>query len=1430
MPDYMYPWKRFWYPRETSLELLEGGYLYRPETEWAHRILGGSPLEELTSIPCLILLGEPGLGKSQEMSQQQATCERLGEAVLACDFSMYQEQSLLVRNLFDHPTFKEWLQGTHHLSLFLDSLDEGLLSIPILARFLAVEFRRYREQLARLSLRITCRAAEWPAILEGELRELWGDAQVQAFRLAPLRRDDVRVAAKTRGVNADQFLEEVDRKAAVPLANRPITLQFLLNQYRVLSTFPSTQHALYEQGCLTLCGEVNPYRQVAHHTGAFTDRQRLTAAGRLAYLMIFTNHNEIWDGDDPVSTPGESLQLYECSGGTEDNDGSSLVISEPILAEACATAIFSSRGPDRREWAHRSYAEFLAAQYLSSYQLPLPQLLMLFLHTNERERRLVPQLHETAAWLATMQPVVFRAIMETDPEVLLQSDVTTASEQDRARLVTALLALEPEERLWNVNLNQGQHYRKLLHSGLDTQLVAVMSDRTLTDTKRVVAIEIAEACHQQTLSPTLVSLALDLSETRIVREAATEALAQIGDDDSKVKLKPLAIGQNTDDPDDELKGHSLHAVWPTYVTAEELFNTLTPPQRENFIGAYRRFLISYVVPQLTQSDLPIALRWAAQHPPLVTLQGLVTPFQPLIDGIIQLALQHLDEPSVLTAFANLIVPYLLQFNALPGLSLSEQETIRWINADDTRHRLIEVVLPLLTQHTNNPGVLLAARPPLLLSRDFSWLIASFIDVEEKAIQQMVASLIGHLLDSDDPAQVQTVLQIGETFPFLIDEVARHFRAVPLGSPEAEQMKRAWFEQQNVEHALEAAQPSVPQASPSLEQIEMHLKAFEDGEYEAWSNIMQLMRTMANSNVPSGNVRVDLTEYDVWQVLENSLKMRLVEAAKQSLWKEGPDRMVWLELDVMHYHTFALTSYQALYLVFQKSPEYLATLSKEVWERLVSVILTSGLLLPNWTGESTSAIHRRLVAVAHRYAPAELVAGIIRLIEREQRTCASTYWNLFHNVEEVWDIALADVLLEKVRECTLAPECSGCLLSILLINHVEAAKEQAESLLVLPLPADDRERQQALAAALALIRFADDAGWSAVWPTIESDRDFGIQLIASLAYRSDWNAQQLSEEQLTDIYLWMVQQYPSTQPPLEKKTNFIIERMDNVETWREKLLQQLKERGTLGACHALERIVRLAEEQDQARLQWILLEAQTLTRRQTWLPYSPTDLLKVISDTRLRLVQNAEQLLEVVIESLRRLEAAFHDETPAWRDVWDRLPLNMPETPISTRRRRRRTFTYRPIDENEFSDYVKRHLQTDLGQRGIIANREVVIRSDERVDIRIDAVTRTTRGQIDERLSLIIEVKGSWNTELMTAMQTQLVNRYLRDNHCRYGLYLVGWFNCESWDSQDDRKRRTPRVSVEEAEKRLDEQAVTLSQHNTMIRAMILNAAIRERDE
>jgi hypothetical protein len=1424
MDEHIYPWKRFWFPRDAIIKLQDGGYLYRPDTEWADRVFGinGILLRDLSSIPCLILLGEPGMGKSEELRQQQAyTCDHLSQEVLWVDLNAYQEQNMLYRALFDDTTFQEWLGGTHHLHLFLDSFDEGLQSIPTLARFLSAEVVRYRDSLSRLSLRIACRAAEWPKTLENRLKELWRSENVQVFRLAPLRREDVRNAAFVHGLDGDLFLDEVDRKAAVPLANRPITLRFLLNSYSEQETFPSTRQALYEAGCRILCQEMNSSRRDSGFTGSFTARQRLAAAARLAYLMIFTNHHIVWNGAEFGDAPGESLQLYKCSGGTEHADGSALPVSENLLNETLSTSLFFSRGANQREWAHRTYAEFLAAYYLSTHQIPLLQVMMLLLHADESEHRLVPQLHDTAAWLATMQPAVFRAIMDIDPEVLLQSDIATASAQDRAHLVEALLTLQPEERLWNVNRNLDQHYKNFFYPDLAAQLAPVISDRDYTAIRRIVAIKIAEACHLQVLSSDLLTLALDPSEMHPVREAAVQAVAQIGDDTSKIGLKPLAAERNDDDPDDELKGHSLYAVWPAFLTAEELFAALTVPKRGDFFGAYRSFLVSQITPYLDLADLPVALRWINMQP-----SPELGSFATLAGVVVQQALEHLDRPEVLETLAHVFYTHLDQFGRLPGMAYDSHKTL--LDDEDMRYRLLKTMLPLLVQQKSDPTILLRARPFLLLPKDIPWLIVVLEKEQTEATQQMIVHLIRCLLDSDDETQVEVVLKASERFPMLDSELAQIFRPVTLGSPAANQMKFSW----SLRHAASSSQelpPSLPeQPSVHLEQLERQLDTFRPGNHADWLHIVYLLKNIVKSAGQEKALNVDLTTFQSWRDLDLSLQTRFVEAAKSVLLDEGSDPNIWSELDMMHHSDPGLACYLALYLVTQKDPEFLGTISRDVWKRLIPVILVFGLLIPDGPADtSNSEAQRRLVAIAHHYASDELLDDVVRLLEREQWNCTSTYWNLLHNLEEVWDTSLENVLLEKASDPALAPECTGSLLGILLVHRVEQAKLQAETLLALPLPVDERERSRAEATAEALFRFSEDAGWAAIWPAMQSNSVFGKRLVAKMAYLG-WEAQQLSPEQLADLYLWVILQHTSVQQ-VGLNTPFIAGVVDNIARWREELLQRLKDRGTKEACYALAKLANQVPEQERDKLQWMVLEAQTLTRQRTWTPYDATNLLQVVWNRQLRLVQNAEQLLEAVIESLCRLEATFHDEAPAWRDVWDRIPVKSPETLRGTRRGKRRTFAYQPIDENEFSDYVKRHLQADLSTRGIIANREVVIRADERIDIRIDALPYPTEQTVNERLSLIVEVKGCWHRELMTAMQTQLVNRYLRENSCHYGLYLVGWFNCKEW-SGDYRKYQVPCMTIENAQDWFNKQAAELSQRGVTIRALLLDASIRERND
>ena len=212
--------------------------------------------------------------------------------------------------------------------------------------------------------------------------------------------------------------------------------------------------------------------------------------------------------------------------------------------------------------------------------------------------------------------------------------------------------------------------------------------------------------------------------------------------------------------------------------------------------------------------------------------------------------------------------------------------------------------------------------------------------------------------------------------------------------------------------------------------------------------------------------------------------------------------------------------------------------------------------------------------------------------------------------------------------------------------------------------------------------------------------------------------------------------------------------------------------------------------------------------------SPYLIFWLASDRDKRFVDSGIELVETILESLDRLHEKFHDELPAVRDVW-----NTPRAGFS------------PKDEEEVADYVVRHLRDDLRDRGIIVNREVQIRrgigggTGQRTDIHVDAVAPGKDGDSSDHICTIVEVKGNWNSELSSAMETQLRDRYLKDNHCSNGLYLVAWFSCTKWSDADPRKRTCSPMSLPDARDSFSQQASALSTGGFWVRSYVLDASL-----
>jgi len=406
--------------------------------------------------------------------------------------------------------------------------------------------------------------------------------------------------------------------------------------------------------------------------------------------------------------------------------------------------------------------------------------------------------------------------------------------------------------------------------------------------------------------------------------------------------------------------------------------------------------------------------------------------------------------------------------------------------------------------------------------------------------------------------------------------------------------------------------------------------------------------------------------------------------------------------------------------------------------------------------------------------------------------------VINRIADCWDANLATYLMEKLKEGKLKPKCMADLLEILLDHGDDNASDFAKSLIGLPLPTDEDERLRTIFSATALLLYISDSDWKFLWPIMQQDEKFGREIVERVAqkdYRSSSIGQQLNEEHLAFLYVWLQHQYPSAEDPIHDGDAYFVGPRDNIVNLRNSIINQLKNRGTYDACEAIKWISK--ELPDEDWLKWTLYETEIIFRQKTYKPPSPDTIIKLAKSHNIYLVQNGEQLLNVLIDSLKRLQQKLQGETPRAIDLWNEND------------------EYSHKDENRFSDYIKSHLEEDLNQKGIVINREVEIRRGEgstpgeRTDIHVDAVLNNPKGTKFDIIKTVIEVKGCWHKEILTAMETQLLNRYLKESDCRHGLYLVGWFYCKKWDP---RGRMARKEGIDELRKQLDSQADLLSTH------------------
>jgi hypothetical protein len=292
----------------------------------------------------LVLCGEPGLGKTTELDLLRAnlatSCEKHERLIhlKAREFGSFPD---LKGHLEDLPVWDAWRSGGNHLTILLDGLDEGLIRIPELVSRLRIFLET--KPIENLRLVLSCRSFEWPESEGDQLASLWTRVGTtdHIFELEPLRQEDARLAAEQKGHAGEKFLQAVHRADVASLASRPITLFFLIEEFRGEEFEATSRAQLYKNGCRRLCEESNHERALLlrrFSSEACSTEEKIEASGRLACALLLGGKHSI---HLPTSSQPPIPSGNVCHATDLIDNG---LLRENVVQHALGTGLFTALG------------------------------------------------------------------------------------------------------------------------------------------------------------------------------------------------------------------------------------------------------------------------------------------------------------------------------------------------------------------------------------------------------------------------------------------------------------------------------------------------------------------------------------------------------------------------------------------------------------------------------------------------------------------------------------------------------------------------------------------------------------------------------------------------------------------------------------------------------------------------------------------------------------------------------------------------------------------------------------------------------------------------------------------------------------------------------------------------------------------------------
>ncbi|MGC4017573.1 MAG: hypothetical protein QM755_24120 [Luteolibacter sp.] len=808
-------------------------------------------------------------------------------------------------------------------------------------------------------------------------------------------------------------------------------------------------------------------------------------------------------------------------------------------------------------------------------------------------------------------------------------------------------------------------------------------------------------------------------------------IAAIIPDELLELLEPLGRGELQPDPDQTIQGCALGRLVGAKWSLRQALPYLKKPGERHFLGSYRHFLNYGAPSRLTDEDIVSVLKWLNENQPF--LERAYDAGE-LIQKTIQRAIDLIDSPEIAEAVASIFIRARDHYRLIRAFG---QHPIF-----DDQHGL-ESRAVFLKTYLDHPGFkredgieFLRMGITNLSASDSEWIFKALQETPENR-QAIWAYAIGQLIRYQGfvPAW-DNFIRMMNNIPALYEEFDG-LKSWGLDEPRSLEAKSNWEKRSQWSQKPEPPEENTPPEPSS--QIRKILSDNSSGTSERWFHLWNWLST-GYYQIPD-----DIRQSSHWRELSENEKKLCLEIAQSDLAEIGnhPDR--YLPNTLGRYATFS--AFMTIPDEDLQSSTATASLPDAVVEALVHhACEQDGDNIDQQIARLHKVSPEITISTAANSALSKLVAeGDSRPLKR-----LKPFWSPLLVSQSKEALKKIEDPKIKARALEALSDVDEELASTEALRYLDAEAPQAGSY---PLGLSK--------ALIAALRVAPRESFHQAMRWMAIDHDLARCVwIDALYGRSSGAGRILGRLDVVDLsllfeFFWQI--FPEAHEP-PTGAGFVVPREEALRN-RDQIPAIMANRACEEAYVELSHLADKMPERS-TELHWHMHNAAIGIRRNNWIPPKAKTVSEILLNPETRWLRNSDDLLELVLESLDRLQ----------------LRTNKSVHPIAEGLWNRRT----PKKEEQLSNFIAAFLDDDIGEKfGLSVTREPQPRTGRRVDILIQTLIGT--GSLSSpKATVVIEVKGCWNPGIRTSLKSQLVDSYLKDHNLRCGIYLVGWFLCPRW--------------------------------------------------